>query len=141
GRYSHHLFRRDIDVLNLIGTDVTKIPAEARDNPILCQFVTVRRGIGRGQVRERLFVGAQPGDLVAELALGDLPVWRDQEAVFVDSGVNAQAGDQANVRTFGCFDGANTAVVRDVNVAHFEAGPFAVQAARSESTQTPLMRQ
>ena len=66
---------------------------------------------------------------------------RDQEAVLVDAGVDRQAGDQADVRAFRRLDRADAAVVRDVHVADFEARPLAVQAARAQGRQPPLVRE
>ena len=47
------------------------------------------------------------------------------------AGVDRQARDQTDVRAFRRLDRADAAVVRNVHVAHFEAGPLAVQAARA----------
>ena len=52
-----------------------------------------------------------------------------------------QAGDQADVRAFGRLDRADAAIVRDVHVAHLEAGPLAVQAARPQGAEPALVRQ
>ena len=68
-----------------------------------------------------------------------LAVRRDQEAVLVDRGVDAQRGDQADVGAFGRLDRADAAVVADVHVADLEAGPLAVQAARAQGRQPPLV--
>ena len=88
-----------------------------------------------------LLVGPQPLDLVGQLAVLDLLVRRDQEAVLVHAGVDRQAGDQADVRAFRRLDRADAAVVRDVHVADLEAGPLAVQAAGAQGRQPPLVRE
>ena len=64
---------------------------------------------------------------------------RDEEAVLVDAAVDAQRADQADVRAFRGLDRADPAVVRDVDVADLEAGPLAVQAARAEGREPPLV--
>ena len=97
------------------------------------------RRVGRGQDRLVLLVGAQPFDLVGQLAVLHLLIGRDQEAVLVHAGVDRQAGDQADVRAFRGLDGANPAVVGNVHVADFEAGPLAVQAARAQGRKPPLV--
>ena len=84
-------------------------------------------GVGRGDVGLGLLVGPQPDDFVGQLALVHLAVGRDEEAVLVDAGVNRQARNQADVRAFRRLDRADAAVVRNMHVADFEAGPLAVQ--------------
>ena len=94
---------------------------------------------GRGRVQ--FLVRAEAVDVVGDLAALHLAVGRDEEAVLVDLRVDAQRGDQADVRAFRRLDRADPAVVRDVDVAHFEAGPLAVQAAGSQRRQSTLVRQ
>ena len=48
------------------------------------------------------------------------------------SAVDGQRGDEADVGAFRRFDRADSAVVRNVHVAHFEAGALAVQAAGTQ---------
>ena len=100
--------------------------------------VVVDRRVGRREVGLALLVGPHPDDLVGRLAVLDLAVRRDEEAVLVDAAVDAQRADQADVRPFRGLDRADPAVVRDVDVADLEAGPLAVQAAgpRAESRRS-----
>src|SRR5207244_9247402 len=124
-----------------VGADVAEIAADAGDDAILRDLVAVRRRVGGGQVRLRFLVGPQLDHALLafrQAALAHLAVGGDEEAVFIDTGVNRQAGDQADVGAFGRLDGADAAVVRDVYVAHLEAGALAVQAARSERRQPAL---
>ena len=93
--------------------------------------VVVGRGVGGGEVGLALLVGPHPDDLLGALAVLDLAVGGDEEAVLVDAAVDAQRADQADVRPFGGLDRADPAVVRDVDVADLEARPLAVQAARA----------
>ena len=79
--------------------------------------------------------------LAVDLAVLHHAVRRDQEAVVVDVGVDAQRRDQADVRAFRRLDRADAAVVRDVHVADLEARPLAVQAARAQGRQPPLVRE
>ena len=99
-------------------------------------LVVFDRRVGRGDERFRFLVGPQPNDFVHQLALGHLAIGRDQEAVFIDRGVHRQAGNQADVRAFRRFDRANAAVVGNVHVAHLEAGPLAVEAARAQAADS-----
>ena len=70
-----------------------------------------------------------------------LAIRRDQEAVLVDGRVNRQAGNQTDVRAFRRLDRADAAVVRNVHVANFEAGPLAIQTAGPKRRQAPLVRE
>ena len=67
-------------------------------------------------------------------------VGRLDEAVLVDARKARQRADQADVRTFRRLNRADAAVVRRVNVAHFEAGAFTRQTARPKRRETPLVR-
>src|SRR2546430_14689130 len=77
--------------------------------------------------------------LSVDLGIFHHAIRRDEEAVVVDVGVDGQRGDQADVGAFRGFDGTDSAVVRDVYVAHFKAGTLAVQAAGTKGRQTPLV--
>ena len=97
--------------------------------------------VRRSEDRLHLLVGAEVLVLAVDLAVLHHAVRRDEEAVFVDVGVDRQRRDQADVRAFRRFDRADSAVVRNVHVAHFEARTLAVQAAGPKGRQTPLVRE
>ena len=65
--------------------------------------------------------------LVDHHALFHLAVGALDEAVIVDAGKAGERRDQADVRTFRRFDGADAAVVRGMHVAHFESGALAAK--------------
>src|SRR5262245_3736997 len=77
-------------------------------------------------------------DLIGDSTVHDLSIRRFDKAKFVDA---RERADQANVRTFGRFDGTNSAVVRWMNVAHFKAGALPAQTSRAESRQAALVGQ
>ena len=85
-------------------------------------------------------VRGQVVDLVGDLAVHDAAVRSLDETVGVHAGVRRQRADQADVRAFRRLDGAHAAVVGRMDVAHFEAGALAGQAARAQSGQTALVR-
>ena len=89
----------------------------------------------------QFFVGSEQIDGAGDLATLDLAIRRLEEAVVVDLGVDTQRGDQADVRAFWRFDRADSAVVRDVDVANFKAGPLAVETTWSEGRKSTLMHQ
>src|SRR5581483_7248271 len=62
-------------------------------------------------------------------AVIDPPVGRLDKAKFIDLRIRRQATDQTDVRTFGCFDGADAPIVRIVHVAHVKARALAAQTA------------
>ena len=68
-----------------------------------------------------------------------LAVGRLDEAELVDARVAGKRADQADVRTFRRFNRADAAVVRGMDVAHFESGALARQTARPESREAPLV--
>ncbi len=77
--------------------------------------------------------------IAVDLSFLDHAVRRDQEAVLVDVAVNGERRDQPDVGPFRGFDRADSAVVRNVHVAHFEPGSLAVQAARPKGRETPFV--
>ena len=133
GRDADHLARRDVDVLNLVDRDQHEVGPMPGDDRFALNLVVLDRRVGRGDERFRFLVGPQPDDVFRQLALRDLAVRRDQEAVLIDRRVHRQAGNQADVRAFRRLDRADAAVVRNVHVAHFEAGPLAIQTARAQA--------
>ena len=66
---------------------------------------------------------------------------RLDKAVFVDTGIRGQIGDQADVGTFRGLDGAHTAVVGIVDVADLHVGALTAQTAGAQGGQTPLVGQ
>jgi hypothetical protein len=87
---------------------------------------------------------ARPGvedlDEVDDPPVLDLAVGRLDETVLVDPGETAERGDEADVRAFRRLDRADPAVVRGLDVADLEAGPFAAEAAGAEGREAALVR-
>ena len=141
GGDADHLLGRDVDVLDVFGLDDvrsrsgTRAMSAARPGLPL----VVDAGIGRREVVFAFLVGPHPDDLVCRLAVLDLAVRGDQEAVLVDAAIDAQRADEADVGAFGGLDRADAAVVGDVHVADLEASPLAVQAARAEGREPALV--
>src|SRR6185369_1774057 len=101
GGDADHLARGDVDVLHLLGHDDFEVGSVARDEARSGNdFAVLHGGVSRGDIGVGFFVGAEPDDLVGELALVHFAVGRDQKAVFIDAGVNRQAGDEADVGAF-----------------------------------------
>ena len=86
-----------------------------------------------------LLVGGEVFDLVGDLAIAHFAIRRLDEAELIDAGVGTHRVDQTDVRTFRCFDRADAAVVRWMNVADFEACAIAVETARSKCRKTALV--
>ncbi len=141
-RNADHLLGRDVHELNLIDGDGDEVGLVPRgEDRALELAVLVDRRVGRRQVGFALLVGPHPEDGVGRLAALDLAVGGDQEAVLVHAAVDAQRADQSDVGPFRSFDRTDPAVVRDVDVADFEAGSFAVEPARAQSREPPLVSQ
>ena len=141
GRNADHLLRRNIDVLDIVRLSVRKVAGVPGDDTVVRHLVPIGRSVGGSQVGLRFLVGAQPRDLIGQLAAMHLAIRRREEAVVIHLRENRQARNEADVRAFGGFDRADAAVVRDVHVAHFEAGSLAIEAAWSERRKPPLVRQ
>ena len=141
GGDADHLGRGHVDVLHRGAGDHLEIAAVAGDDRVAHQLAVLDHGVGRGHHRLLLLVRPQPFGVFRQASALELLVGGDQEAVFVDAGVDRQAGDQADVRAFGRLDGADPPVVRVVDVADLEAGPLAVQTAGPQGRQPPLVRE
>ncbi len=88
-------------------------------------------------------VVARPGvddlDVVDDPGVFDLPVRGLDETVLVDPGETAEGGDQADVRAFRGLDRADPAVMRVLDVANLEAGPFPAETAGAEGGEAALV--
>ena len=82
----------------------------------------------------------QNPDFIHQHAFFYTPVGTLDKPVFVDSRKARQRRDKTDIRTFRRFNRTDTAVVRRVYVADFEAGALARQTAWSKRRKTPLMR-
>ena len=87
-----------------------------------------------------LLIGHQPFDLPGGLALLDPLIGRFQKAIIVDTRISSHRGDQADILSFGGFDGANAIIVGRVNVADLQLGASAAHAA-AQGAQAPFMGQ
>src|SRR6266568_1422167 len=143
GRDRHHLARRDVHVVDLVGRDVVDLAALAPDQyPVLGEPpVTEQYRVGLRDDVPVLLVGGQIVDLVGGPALDDLPVRGLDEPEGVDPGERGQRADQTDVRAFRRLDWAHPAVVRRVHVTHLEAGPLPGQTARTQGRQAPAVGQ
>src|SRR6202035_632786 len=83
--------------------------------------------------------GVHDVDVVDDASALHFAIWRLDEPIVVDARKARQRADQADVRTFWRFDRADAAVVRRVNVAHFESGAFARETTGTKGRQTPLV--
>jgi hypothetical protein len=118
-----------------------QVPADAGENVLVADLAGIVEHVRRGQDRLHLLVGPQELDVSGDLAPFHLAVGREQEAVLVDLAVDAQRGDEADVGAFRRLDGADAAVVGDVDVAHLEAGPLAVESAWPQGREPPLVNE
>jgi hypothetical protein len=138
-RHPDDLLGRDVHVLHVVRLDRGQVAADAGEDVLRADLAGLVEHVRRGQDRLHLLVGPQVLDVAGHLAPLDLAVGGEQEAVLVDLAVDAQRRDEADVGAFRRLDGADAAVVRDVDVTHLEAGPLAVQAAGAQGRETSLV--
>ena len=140
---NHHL-RGNVHVVDLSSVDLQDLVAVAAGDAWTDEVVVlVQRLVGLRHDVLVLHVGGHIDDLVGDHAglLVHLAVGRLNEAVLVDPGEGGQIGDQTDVGAFRRLDGAHTAIVGVVNVAHLEAGAVTGQTAGAQSGQTALVGQ
>ena len=140
-RHRDDLRRSHVHVLDALGRRQHRFAVLARAHQLVDQLaLLVQRGAGLGDDVLAFLNGRQVIDVHRHLAVGHAPVRRLEEAVLVELRVQRQRVDQADVRAFRCLDRADTAVVRRVHIAHFEAGAFTRQTARAEGRDAALVR-
>ncbi|MNE16936.1 hypothetical protein D3C80_1098970 [compost metagenome] len=81
----------------------------------------------------------QINNVVRYLAVDNLAVRAFDEAVLVDAGKSCKRVDQTDVRAFRRFNRADTAIMRWMHVADFEASTLTGQTTRSKSRKTALV--
>ncbi len=134
GRHGNHLLRGHIHVLDLFRTDLDEIPAVAGKDQLVCDAAfVVQMNVA---LRDDIFFflgGVEIFVLVGNLAAHNFAIRRFDETELVDPGIYRRRYYQTDVGPFRSLDGTHSAVVGSVNVAYFETGAFAGQAARTES--------
>ncbi len=88
---------------------------------------------------EFAFAGVDHLDEIDHAAALNLAVGRFDKSEFVDARIARKRADQADVRTFRRLDGADSAIVRGMNVADLESGAFAREAAGTQGGQAALV--
>ena len=135
-----HLHRRHVHVLDLGGGLVAELGLVAAGHLLLGERpIRVERGVRLGDDVLFLHVGGQVLDRVRHLAALHDAVGRLDEAEAVDLRVEAERGDEADVRAFRRLDRADAAIVRRMHVAHLEAGALAGEAAGAEGGEAALV--
>ena len=71
-------------------------------------------------------------DVVHNLPIHDLAVGRFDKPEFVDFGIAAQGGDQANIGPFWGLNGADATIVGGVNIPHFKPGSLSTHSPRAQ---------
>ena len=142
-RDRHHLARRDVHVVDLVGLDEVDLAALLAHQHLVLGEVALRVDdrVGLRDDVAVLLVGGQVRDLVGDPTVVDLAVRGLDEAERVDPAVGGERADQADVRAFRGLDRAHAAVVARVDVADLHAGAVAGQATRAERRQAALVRQ
>src|SRR5207244_5964954 len=118
-----------------------ELTALARRHPLLHEAaVAVDLRVGLRDDELLLLQRGEEDDLVGDLALGHLAIWRLDEAELVGARVGRERRDEADVRAFRRLDRADAPVVRGVHVAALDSCALAAEAARTEGPEPPLVR-
>ena len=135
------LLRADVNELNFRGFGCDEFATLADENKILIDLARLADRFAWSQNALDFFVCAQTNGLTGRLAGRDLSIRSEQESVIVDFSINTQAGDESDVRAFGRFNRADSAVMGNVDVAHFEACTLAIQSAWSQRRKASLVNE
>ena len=138
--HRYRLARRDVHVLNALARHQRGLVAIADPHQRLGESALFgQSGVGLGDHVLAFLDSREVVDDVGDLAVGDPPVGRFQDAVFVGARINRQRVDQADVRTFRGLDRTHAAVVGGMHVSHLEAGPLPGQAAGAQRGDPALV--
>ena len=91
--------------------------------------IRLRHGVGLFAIRREVI------DMLRHPALFDPPIGRFDKAEVIHPGKGCQRSDQADVRTFRCFNRANTPIMGVMHITYIEARTFPAQTARTERRQ------
>ena len=97
--------------------------------------------VGRGDSVGEVLLSRQVDDFFGDPRIDDLPVGRHDEAELVHASMGRQLADKTNIWTLRRFNRTDSTVVRNVNVADFEACTLSVQTARAQCAQSTLVGQ
>ncbi|MNK72514.1 hypothetical protein D3C87_919930 [compost metagenome] len=140
GSDGHGLHRRDVHEVDFRRRLEQRLTLETARHELLGEHALgIGQGVGLGDDVLVFLDRRQELDLVGDLAVAHLAVRGFEEAVLVGAGVHGQRVDQADVRAFRGFDGADAAVMGRMDVAHFEAGTLTGQAARAQGRDATLV--
>ena len=138
----HELFRGHVHVVDVGWRREREVTTLTRQHEIIDErAVGIELGIGLRDDRVFFAIRVEPHDFTGDPAVLHHAVRGLDEAEIVHAGVAGERRDQTDVRAFRRLDGAHATVLRVVHVSHFEAGPLAREATRSEGRQTTLVRQ
>ena len=140
-RDGHHLARGNVHEGDFLTGGHEHVVAYTGGDVVVHETaVGVDGGVGLRDDVARFAGSVEVHELVGHVAVADDAVRRLDEAVVVHLGVGRQGNDQTDVRAFRRFDGADTAIVRHMDVSDFEPGAFAGQTAGAQSGKTALVR-
>ena len=145
GRDGGDLVRRHVHEVHLLGIHRRIVGLHTRFDALRVEEVALFVDAGRSLRDDEvlLLFGAHVDDILVfhiHLAVLYAAIGRLDEAHVADLRIDAERGDQTDVRTLRGFDGAEAAVVGIVHVADLETCPVARQTARTEGRQTALVR-
>src|SRR5690606_38441210 len=136
----YHLLRRYVHVLDFVRQLDGELVQIAHRDQIVGQLAfRINRGRRLRDYVLCLVDRRQELDMVGDLAIDDLAVRAFDKTVIVGARECGQRVDQTDVRAFRRFDRAHAAIMRRVNVAHFEAGTLTGEAAWAERRDATLV--
>ena len=136
----HQLLGRNVHQRDLVlGRHQEFAGFACRDQILGKAAIGIRIGVGLSDRVLGFFHCRQIDNVVGQLVVDDLAIWRFDEAILVDAAESGQRVDQADVRAFRRLDRADAAIMGRVNVADFEAGAFAGQTAGAEGRNAALV--
>ena len=101
----------------------------------------VDRSIGLRNQIIFFFVASQIINFICDATVCNFAIRRLDKTKFVNPREGRHRTDETDVRAFRCFDRTNAAVMRRMNVPHFEPRAITRKTAWSKSREPPLMCQ
>ena len=135
------LFRANVHKVDLISREFRSIFMKSGGDGLVKEEIVKNRFISLSDDKFFFFKSVEEDDLIRDFFMKfiDYTVRGFYEAEFINDGEIRKRADEADIGPFRSFDGAHSAVVRDMDVANFEAGAFTREPAGPESGESAFM--
>ena len=144
--HRNHLFRRNIHQVDLASIHLDDIIPEPAGHLFVHEIPLRRQWLVRLGHHVIFFLICRHINIFIRYprlfsAMVNNTIRRLNEAIFINPRKTRQRVNQTDIRSFRRLNGAHTAIMGVVHIAHFKACPFSGQTARAQGRKTPFVGQ